>query len=398
MADEKSFFKYVIRPGQSGFVQLFRGPNEFLRVSGDTGVKNFTQFGFDGPTKVAILVDGAVNVFLDTYRNEPEFDKLLRGIKTIELISFTGNYQGVQMAEAVQYGSSSDFQAASRLSSALGFQLIGPGITPITSNYSTLLVVGAQEANPVYRSFVASGVFRTIRENDTGVQIQVKVVGNTKVVGVAGWSGSDTLLSADYIIQNGIPTGGISIPNAQPQPEEKKPTSYKLDLKVGFIAPVVIPEAQLFQAAVNSIAAYTGTTIKEVNFDGVDTISIIIEENSPLALAIVLVIVGAVALFISQLGGWLKSWELINLSTQQTEQAKINSNLYNDCIKAGGDPAICGQSVADAQSSLPTGQFIAPGTTTTAQQNLFGFDLSQIGNLAGLAIGGLIILELLKKR
>jgi hypothetical protein len=341
----------------------------------------------DGRTGILQGDVGGINVsvpFKDD--NTGEIPSITGGM-IAEVLSIPETQDIIMTRKAVQYGSSSDFQAASKLANALGWELIFDSNLNL-NEFSDLIVVGGQFANPLYAQFVAEGIFRNLTEADTGIQIQVRQKGDTKIYGVAGWSGNDTLASAQYIVDVGLPEADVSIPSGMPGPPEKT-TSYRLDVKVGFLAPVAVPLAQLSAAINNAVSPFTGTTIQSVEFDGVDTISIHIIENSPLQIAVIVAIIAAIAFILPALGGFIKSWELVNLSTNEKEKAETNANVYEDCINAGGTPSVCAGVVKTI--SQPT---LTTIPTTTPTTGIFG--LGGIGNLIQGAIPLFLLIALLR--
>ncbi len=104
----------------------------------------------------------------------------------------------------VQYWAEDD------LGSALGVKDALPGAKLLRENdltgheekYDKKILVGAQEANPVFRDRVRDGSFEDVTYDDNGY-IYIQRSGDW--FGVAGWSKGDTEASVEWIAENGLP-------------------------------------------------------------------------------------------------------------------------------------------------------------------------------------------------
>jgi hypothetical protein len=107
----------------------------------------------------------------------------------------------------VQYASDDDYQVANSLAQARGWELVKTSDMSALEAYDGWVVVGAQLANPVYKSVFGS----LINENDEGfIRISYKMYDyaqrSRNVWGIASWSAEDTQDSADWVIQWGLPS------------------------------------------------------------------------------------------------------------------------------------------------------------------------------------------------
>lgn len=114
---------------------------------------------------------------------------------------------------AVQYCSDEDRRNAVTVSKAFDWPLIHGCSDADLSTYTNWVLVGGQYANPIYKRVFGDG----LSESDEG-HIVIKRDGSYRsggkariVWGIAGWSATDTLEAAAYVIEKGLPEEEIRI-------------------------------------------------------------------------------------------------------------------------------------------------------------------------------------------
>ena len=114
---------------------------------------------------------------------------------------------------AVQFCADADRRDALTISRALNWTLVKACSQSDLGTYQRWVLVGGQYANPIYAEIFGDALI----ERDEGF-IVIKTSrthsydGQQRAVwGVAGWSESDTLESAAYVIDKGLPSENIRI-------------------------------------------------------------------------------------------------------------------------------------------------------------------------------------------
>lgn len=116
----------------------------------------------------------------------------------------------------VQYSNPSDFEAAKKLSDYFGFSLLNTSDMSWQSWGDRMIVVGAQNSNPIFKKLIDERIITNGRYVDVQDQNYVfcqyqKVnwgLASTEFWLVAGYDGFETLKSAEYLISLGIYNNG----------------------------------------------------------------------------------------------------------------------------------------------------------------------------------------------
>lgn len=111
----------------------------------------------------------------------------------------------------VQYCSSADGGVAADISNAHGWPLIEACSISELGDFEWWVLVGGQFSNPIYRQVFGDAITAA---DEGHIVIQrvdpYRYEGKERTVwGVAGWSSSDTLSAAAYIINNGLPDRNV---------------------------------------------------------------------------------------------------------------------------------------------------------------------------------------------
>lgn len=224
-----------VRSGESFPVYVRRSDTDRFEVKGsglgyrDTGqaLQRLVQEGKQGKIWYRILIDG-VEVWKARY-NDVSSSPAWTNTHTVARYGQAVQAQwGVEFRAAVlpvvvQYASDDDKEAADIIAAALDVVPVKATSIEDVPLAERTVFVGAQEANPVFKEVVEQGPFRNVTENDAGyIYIQYGLWDGNKVWGVAGWSKSDTIESAKYIRDNGLPLRGVKVRYiAEPPPEYK---------------------------------------------------------------------------------------------------------------------------------------------------------------------------------
>ena len=114
---------------------------------------------------------------------------------------------------AVQYCSSEDRRNAITISKAFDWPILHACAQTDLRDYDRWVLVGGQYANPIYEAIFGDA----LSDRDEGyIVVRTSASHNfggrqRDVWGIAGWSETDTLQAAAYVIEKGLPSGDVRI-------------------------------------------------------------------------------------------------------------------------------------------------------------------------------------------
>ena len=145
--------------------------------------------------------------------SKPSPAKVLQATKSNPTPTRTLQPTDLPSTTAVQYGADGDRRNAVTVSKAFDWPLIHVCSDAELSTYANWVLVGGQYANPIYKLVFGDG----LSESDEG-HIVIKRDGSCQsggkdrvVWGIAGWSATDTLEAAAYVIEKGLPEQEVRI-------------------------------------------------------------------------------------------------------------------------------------------------------------------------------------------
>jgi len=117
------------------------------------------------------------------------------------------------LTTAVQYCNPDDSRSSMTMSRAFNWPVVHSCSQIDLRHYDRWVLVGGHVSNPLYRMIFGESLLR----RDSGfivVRVDKSHVyeGRVREVwGVAGWTGNDTLQSAAYVVENGLPSRHVRI-------------------------------------------------------------------------------------------------------------------------------------------------------------------------------------------